>query len=193
MSPPETLAILEDTHRSSYVGYMKTTTTNTTAKVPANDAGADIIRLPILPKAEKRRSEDKWTAPVMKLGYTPLPSLLLRAQAKLQLKPEHLNTLLQIMEHWWEADKAPFPSKETLARRMGKSPRQVQRYLTELEKAGHIKRVERYNGRKAQVSNYYLLNGLVEKLVAVEPEFRKAAEQNRLRRKKVETPAGEST
>jgi Mn-dependent DtxR family transcriptional regulator len=40
----------------------------------------------------------------------------------------------------------PFPAKDTIARRMGKSPRQVQRYITELEEAGFIKRVERFTG-----------------------------------------------
>jgi DNA-binding transcriptional ArsR family regulator len=174
-------------------GMTMTTKKNAASPKPANDTGAELFVLPGLAKADKRRSEAKWSAAVMKLGYTPLPSLLLRAQAKLNLKPEHLNTLLQIMEHWWEADKMPFPSKETLARRMGKSPRMVQRYLTDLEDAGHIKRVERFNGRNAQVSNYYEMTGLVEKLKALEPEFRKAAEQNKLRRKKVETPAGEGT
>ena len=90
-------------------------------------------------------------------------------------------------QHWWEADKVPFPSKDTLARRMGKSPRQVQRYLTQLEEAGFISRIERFNGRKAQVSNGYALAGLVAKLVAIEPEFQKIAEQHRLRRKRAET------
>jgi DNA-binding Lrp family transcriptional regulator len=73
---------------------------------------------------------------------------------------------------------------------MGKSPRQVQRYLTLLERAGFITRVERYNGRKAQVSNGYDLTGLVAKLVAIEPEFQKITEQHRLRRRKVETARG---
>jgi DNA-binding Lrp family transcriptional regulator len=97
-----------------------------------------------------------------------------------------LNVLLQIVEHWWEAGKHAYPSKETIARRMGKSPRQVQRYLTKLEAGGFIQRIARYHGRKAQTSNAYALHGLVEKLKAIEPEFRKMADQARLRRKKVE-------
>lgn len=167
------------------------TTTTTTSPAPTVELpSAVIIPMPGMAKKEKRRSEDKWTAQVMKLGFTPLPSLLLRGQARLGLTPEQLNVLLQIVEHWWEADKLPFPSKDTLARRMGKSPRQVQRYLTELENDGFISRIERFNGRKAQVSNAYDLGGLVTKLVAIEPEFQKIAEQYRLRRKKVETASG---
>lgn len=153
----------------------------------AEQRSAVIIPMPGMTKKDKRRSEDKWTAQVMKLGFTPLPSLLLRAQARLGLKPEQLNVLLQIVEHWWEADKVPFPSKDTLARRIGKSPRQVQRYLTQLEDGGFISRIERFNGRKAQVSNGYDLGGLVAKLVAIEPEFQKIAEQHWFRRKRAET------
>jgi len=162
-------------------------TTDTPPISTAEQPGAVIIPMPGMTKKDRRRSEDKWTAQVMKLGFTPLPSLLLRAQARLGLKPEQLNVLLQIVEHWWEADKVPFPSKDTLARRMGKSPRQVQRYLTQLEDAGFISRIERFNGRKAQVSNGYDLGGLVAKLVDIEPEFQKIAEQHRLRRKRAET------
>jgi hypothetical protein len=166
------------------------TTTDTPQFMTVEQFSAEIIPLPGMTKKDKRRSEDKWTAQVMKLGFTPLPSLLLRAQARLGLNPEQLNVLLQIVEHWWEADKLPFPSKDTLARRMGKSARQVQRYLTQLEAGGFISRIERFNGRKAQVSNSYDLRGLVAKLVAIEPEFQKIAEQHRLRRKKVETASG---
>ena len=157
----------------------------------ASDPGATIIQMPGLPRKEQRRSQDKWSAQVMKRGYTPLPSLLLQAQALLGLKPEQLNTLLQIIEHWWDAGKMPFPSKETLARRMGKSTRQVQRYLTQLEEGGFIERVERFTGLNAQTSNGYNLAGLVAKLQAIEPAFSKVTEQNRLRRKRVETPTGE--
>lgn len=148
----------------------------------------NVVKLP-LEKKELRRAADKWTPAVIKLGYTTLPSLLLRAQAKLKLNPIQLNVLVQLIEHWWEADKNPFPAKETIARRMNKTPRHIQRVLTQLEEAGHIKRIERFLGHKAQTSNAYSFDGLVKKLVALEPEFRKAIEQNKNRRKKVETAA----
>jgi hypothetical protein len=149
---------------------------------------ATVIKLPVTGK-KKNSYADRWSVQVLKLGYTPIPNLLLRAQAKLGLTPVQLNVLLQLAEHWWEADKDPFPSKETLARRMKKSPRQVQRVITKLEKGGFVKRIERFKGPKAQTTNGYSLAGLVKKLKAVEPEFSKLAEQNRLRRKKAETPA----
>jgi hypothetical protein len=122
----------------------------------------------------------------MTFGYTHLPNLLLRAQGRLKLTPVQFNVLAQLVEHWWEADKDPHPAKDRIARRMGKSPRMVQRYLTELEDAGFIKRIPRFTGKDAQTSNAYSLDGLVEKLKAVEPEFRKAQEQSRVRRQKLE-------
>ncbi len=72
---------------------------------------------------------------------------------------------------------------------MNKSPRQVQRYLTQLENAGMIKRIPRFSGKKAQINNAYSFDGLIKRLKAVEPEFSKEAEQKRLRRKKLETAA----
>ncbi len=140
-------------------------------------------------KAQGRRLEDKWSSQVMKLGYTGLPNLLLRAQGKLKIGPMEFNVLVQVIEHWWEAGRDPYPAKDTIARRMNKSPRQVQRYLTKLEEDGLIRRIERFSGKKAQIANAYSFDGLIAKLKAIEPEFSKEAEQRRLRRKKLETAA----
>jgi predicted transcriptional regulator len=115
--------------------------------------------------------------------------LLLRAQAKLGISPTQFNVLAQLAEHWWDADKYPYPAKDTIARRMGKSPRQVQRYITELEKAGLIKRIERFSGRKSQINNGYAFDGLIKKLKAIEPEFTKAANLKKQKVKKLETAA----
>ena len=70
----------------------------------------------------------------------------------------------------------------------GEEPRQVQRYITKLEKAGFVKRIERFSGRK-QTSNGYSLAGLVAKLKLLEPEFTKAKEMKKLKAKKLETAA----
>ncbi|WP_271620536.1 helix-turn-helix domain-containing protein [Bradyrhizobium sp. CCBAU 51745] len=115
-----------------------------------------------------------------------MPNLLLRAQAKLKLSPLQFNITAQLLMHWWDADDYPFLAKETIATRIGKSPRQVQRVLTQLEKKGYLKRVARYLGKKLQTSNAFSLDGLVKKLKSIEPEFTKAAEQARLKRKKLE-------
>lgn len=71
----------------------------------------------------------------MKLGFTLIPNLLLQAQGRLKISPVQLTVLAQLFQHWWNADDDPFPSKETIARRLGKSERTIQRYLTQLETA----------------------------------------------------------
>ncbi|KQY99993.1 hypothetical protein ASD45_03645 [Pseudolabrys sp. Root1462] len=152
------------------------------------DASAKVIALPTKAKSGKR-AEDKWSPQVLKFGYTALPNLLLRAQAKLGITPTQFNVLAQLVEHWWDADKYPFPAKDTIARRIGKSPRQVQRYITELETAGYVKRIERFSGRKSQINNGYSFAGLIKKLKSIEPEFTKAADLKRQKAKKLETAA----
>jgi len=51
---------------------------------------------------------------VIKLGYNPLPSLLLKAQAKLKINPIQLNVLVQISQHWLEPTKIRFPRRRRL-------------------------------------------------------------------------------
>jgi predicted transcriptional regulator len=140
-------------------------------------------------KRTGKRAEDKWSPQVLKFGYTALPNLLLRAQGKLKITPMQFNVLAQLAEHWWDADKYPFPAKDRIATRMNKSPRQVQRYITQLEQKGLISRIKRYSGRKAQISNGYSFDGLIKKMKALEPQFTRELEQKRIRRKKLEAAA----
>jgi predicted transcriptional regulator len=151
---------------------------------------SNIVQLPVPPKGEKQKANDRWTASVIERGYSPVPTILLWGQAKLKLTPDELNVLLQLISHWWFAGNDPHPSKETIATRMGKNPRTVQRHLTSMVKKGLIKRVARYKKHRGQDSNAYDLSGLVSKLEAIAPEFKKVADQNKLRRAKVEKPAG---
>lgn len=129
------------------------------------------------PKSTQQASEKKWGKAVIALGFSVLPSLLFKAQGRLGLNSNQLVLLLHLAEHWWERDRLPFPEKATLAERMGLSSRQVQRYLTDLETAGFIERIERFASHKGQQSNFYDLSGLVAKLSKFEPEFREAKEQ----------------
>jgi hypothetical protein len=91
----------------------------TTAHICAHEQATfsthEIIKLPISQK-ERRRAEDKFGVPVMKFGYTLLPNLLLQAQGRLGITPVQLNVLVQLIQHWWDADNDPFLAKETIAR-----------------------------------------------------------------------------
>ena len=116
--------------------------------------------------------------------------MLLALQAELGLTPAQINVLLHLMDHWWHTGEGlPWPAKETIANRMSKTPRQVQRILTDLENEGLIKRISRYYENGGQRSNAYDLTGLVDRLKKLEPRFRAAKEAKKARRAKAETPA----
>ena len=146
--------------------------------------------LPLTRAKAERESEKKWGKAVMDLGYSMIPSLVFKAQARLGLSPVQLVVLLHLVDYWWKKAQMPFPSKATIAERMHLSPRQIQRYLTELEKGGFIKRVERFAGHKGQQSNEYNLDGLVCKLKKLEPEFREVKEKNKEQQQKVARRGG---
>jgi len=141
------------------------------------------------PKTTKE-SEKKWGRAVMDYGYSMVPSLIFHAQARLGLSPTQLVVLLHLADYWWHRDHRPFPSKAALAERMGLKSRQIQRYLTELEKAEFIKRIERFASHKGQQSNEYDMSGLVSKLKRLEEEFREVKKTSREQARNVAKPGG---
>lgn len=139
----------------------------------------------------KKVASQKWGADVIKIGYSMVPSLLLRAQRRLGINPTQLAILMQICDFWWDESRKPFPRKELLSERLGIKERQVQRHIAEMEKAELIKRISRFDSKTgARSSNYYDLSGLVAKLQALAPEFAKVEEENQKRRREVERPMG---
>lgn len=138
--------------------------------------------------ATANTSADKWGKKVIALGFCILPSLLLRAQRRLCLSPAQLAVLIQLADFWWDAGRKPFPKKADLAHRLGISERQVQRYIAELEQAGLVKRIERRAAHRGKISNEYDLQGLVDKLAEIEPDFRVAAEGARAARQAAARP-----
>ena len=137
------------------------------------------------PTQSQRNSEAKWGKKVIGLGFCVVPSLLLRAQSRLGLNPTQLAVILQLCDYWWDKERKPFPSKKAMGDRLGLGPRQIQRYLTELEQADLIRREERRGGHGGKLSNYYDLSGLVSKLKELEPEFREAVESAKAQRRNV--------
>lgn len=133
------------------------------------------------PKVALKASEKKWGLDVLRLGWCLLPSLLFRAQRKLNITPLQMAVLLQLLEHWWEAERAPYPSKETIAHRLDMSPRQVQRHIAALEAAGYVRRRERKAVHRGQLSNYYDFDGLVLALKRIAPEVAAAYAESRER------------
>ena len=126
----------------------------------------------------------------MKLGFSIIPSLLLRAQRRLGLNPTQLAVLLQLSDYWWDEGRNPYPSKDSLSQRLGIGPRQIQRHIAALEKAGLVKRIERRAAHRGKLNNAYDLSGLVARLKKLEPEFREVAEETKSRRRQVARPGG---
>ena len=88
--------------------------------------------IPLTAKA-KKTSDRKWGGAVMNMGFCIVPSLLLRGQQRVGLNPTQLAVLLQLCDFWWDPGRKPYPSKAKIAARLGIGPRQVQRYIAELE------------------------------------------------------------
>ena len=136
-------------------------------------------------RAGPKASSDKWGDAVMSLGFCIIPSMLLRAQQRLGLNPTQLAVLMQLCDFWWDKERKPYPSKETLAQRLSLGERQVQRYIAELEQAGLVRRIERFGANGGKLTNTYDLGGLVQRLQELEPEFREVEEAARRARKEV--------
>jgi AraC-like DNA-binding protein len=149
---------------------------------------AEIIEL-VLPKKDQRQAETKYGKAVMSHGFTILPKLLLEGQAHLKISPTAFNVLLHLIYHWWDVSEAPRPAINTIARRMGKSPRSLFRYFDELEEAGLLQREARFRGEKAQTASAYRLTGLIEKLREIEPGIAKGKKFKGKRVAEAETPA----
>jgi len=106
----------------------------------------------------------RWGSEVIDgIGFTAIPSIILERQEALGLEPVDLNIILQLVFHWRERQRLPFPSKATLAKRMGVSARTVQRRIAALEAIGFVQRRERKNRHGGNDSNEYSLEGLIEK------------------------------
>lgn len=135
--------------------------------------------IPLRPSDSDKESEKKWGRAVMRLGFTVLPSLIFRAQARLGLKATHLAVLLQLADYWWHKERNPYPGTTALGERLSMTPRQVRRNIADLEKAGLVQRIERRAAHRGKLTNAYDLSGLVEKLKKLEPEFREVQEMKR--------------
>ena len=95
-------------------------------------------------------------------GFVAVPIVLTLHQSELGLSSEQLNVLLNLLSHWYEQDRMPFPKPETIAKRMGVSQRTVQRLLSELITKGWIIRLK---GAGPMGVTTYDLDPLVQKLV----------------------------
>jgi hypothetical protein len=144
--------------------------------------------IPIDSVKAKRASERKWGKRVMELGFCIVPSLLMRGQQRLGLNATQLAVLVHLADYWWDVDRKPYPTKKSLGERLKLKPRRVQTIIAELEKAGLVHRRKRFSKHRGQLSNEYDLTGLVVRLKALEPEFRKVEDDARESRRQIARP-----
>lgn len=105
--------------------------------------------------------EDKWGDAAL-AGFMQVPDMLFRQQGALGISSTELVVLLNLCTAWWKADRLPFPSSASIARRMHVQPRTVQAAILGLEKKGLLKRfrISGYSGKRHK----YDLGPLKEKL-----------------------------
>ncbi len=137
-------------------------------------------------QGQRRESVKKWSRPVLDAGFTLVPTLLLTKQDELGLDAIDVNILLQLACSWWKADKLPYLSKETLAKRIGVDPSTIRRRIAAMEKRRILKRKPRTDGANGQRSNFYNLRPLVELLHPLAVQATKEKKSRHARRRQGE-------
>jgi Helix-turn-helix domain len=122
------------------------------ADQPVKASAADQLRV----------NEKKWTPALIKAGWTLLPNVIFERQQAIGLDALDINILLHIASYWWSDSGKPHPSKVTIAKAIGVTPRSVQRRIAALEAAKLIRREERRISRTGSKTNIYHLEGLIE-------------------------------
>ncbi|MDC5277832.1 helix-turn-helix domain-containing protein [Acinetobacter kookii] len=74
----------------------------------------------------------KWGVETAKHGWVAVPTSLFFAQEKLGLSPLEFNVLLNLIMHWWDKKKLPYPAQAAMSHRIGVSVRTIQRTLDSL-------------------------------------------------------------
>jgi len=123
-------------------------------------------------EASERQLKEKWGAVTLSNGFTAIPNTLIERQQALKIKPTEMNILLILMKYWWENDRTPYPSKETIAEMINRDPSTVRKAMKSLEEKGLVKRAPRYYEKGGQTSNEYDLSGLVESLKTQSTEIK---------------------
>jgi predicted transcriptional regulator len=81
-------------------------------------------------------------------GFIPVPNTLVRAQASLKLSGNEVVVILNILLHWWHADRLPHPRTTAISKRSGLARRTVQRAINGLIKKGLMARAHGPKGER---------------------------------------------
>ncbi len=97
-------------------------------------------------------------------GFTSVPNILLRYRSNLEIKPQHLVLVIDIMSFKWDSEN-PFPSYSTLAQRAGIAERSIKRIVQDLEEMNLLIRTQRFDEESgAQITTIFDFRPLVQKL-----------------------------
>jgi Winged helix-turn-helix DNA-binding len=132
--------------------------------------------------------ERLWGKAVRSHGYAAIPTIMVRAQRRLGVNPTQFCILVQLLEYWRLPERAPFPTKKQLADRIGLSETAIQQNMRALEVAGLIRREQNKTSAGDWGANTYHLDGLVDRIQKLEPEFAEEKKNKEAARRKVETP-----
>jgi predicted transcriptional regulator len=135
-----------------------------------------------------REMERRWGKDVIEPGFTFVPSVLLRGQARLRIDAVELAVLVHLIDHWWQSSEMPWPSKRRLAERLMVSEKTIQRAMARLETEGLVKRVARHYPGGGQTSNYYDLSPLVERLRPIAKDMMVARAEAKATVRRAERP-----
>ncbi len=166
--------------------------------MPVSNDESKVVALPVTqrkPKTEDRkRLTDKWGAETMKAGFTVVPGVLLRCQARLHIGAMELAVLVHLLEHWWNPHDMPWPSKKKIAERLNVSQRTVQRATARLEEEGLLVKRDRYLPNSGgRTSNAYDLAPLVARLQNLAAEVNAEETEAQERRRAITRPGARTT
>jgi predicted transcriptional regulator len=95
----------------------------------------------------------------------------MRGQKRLGISTTQFNIIAQLMSYWFDPARPPFPSKRDLAQRMGITEQTLRINIKALEEAGLVQREQWKTAAGDYGSNRYHLDGLVNALKKLEPDF----------------------
>lgn len=154
------------------------------------DQTSKVLNFPTTGAKGASSQERIWGKAVVRHGYAGIPSVLIQGQSRLGITPLQMNIIIQLLDYWRDPDRRPFPSKKDLAGRINVTDKTIQNNIRALEKAGLIRRELRRTAAGDWNSNIYHLDGLVERIQKIEPDFAEAKEKRKEAKRRAETSVG---
>lgn len=141
------------------------------------------------PRESEKVLRIKWRTS-LDMGWTVIPSALLRGLPRLHINATDLAILISLIDFWWAPESAPWPSKRVLAERLGVSQKTVQRSLKRLQDEKLIISEPRRAATGGQTSNRYDLTPLVKRLEAIVADMKQAALDAEAAKRSATRPSG---